>query len=53
MKIRINITVDADELRKFDSVIGDVPRSAYLRRLMNNEIGILTHEKMGVHIKEV
>ena len=38
MKIRINVTVDEDTLNKFDKVCGITSRSAYIRKLMSNEI---------------
>ena len=40
------ISMDEETMKEFDVVIGDVPRSAHVRRLMLNEIKrlkLLTH----------
>ena len=44
MKIRINMTLNKNDLKEFDELIGDVSRSAYVRRLIRNEIKSLKHE---------
>lgn len=38
MKIRINVTVDKDTLNEFDKVCGITSRSAYMRKMMSNEV---------------
>lgn len=35
------ISMDVETMQEFDAIIGDVPRSAYIRRLMINEIKLL------------
>lgn len=34
----ISLKIESDLLKKFDTVCEDVPRSAYIRRLIRNEI---------------
>ena len=35
------VSMDEDVMERFDNAIGDVTRSAYIRRLVTNELDIL------------
>jgi metal-responsive CopG/Arc/MetJ family transcriptional regulator len=35
------VSMDEETMQEFDKLIGDVPRSAYVRRLMINEMKLL------------
>ena len=45
------VSMDEETMKEFDAVIGDVPRSAYVRRLMINEIKSLKQSTPSLQLQ--
>ena len=45
------VSMDEKTMKEFDAVIGDVPRSAYVRRLMINEIKSLKQSTPSLQLQ--
>lgn len=46
------VSMDEDVMERFDNAIGDVTRSAYIRRLVVNELAILENNTPSVQVQQ-